>query len=317
MLLNKKTKTYSDVLYKWLSSKKNHIKESTYSRYLIIIESYIMNYLGNIYFKKLTTDDIKNFFNQDDISILSNSLKSNIYIIINSSIKFGIEMKYCKIKTIDKMVFKKNVNNVTFFTKKEEELLVEYLKNNMNLKNLLVLLGLFSGMRIGELCALKWSDIDFVNSTISVNRTVQRVKNIDNNSNSNSKTKLLIDKPKTESSIRKIPLPEIMMNFLNEYRKEEDCYIFTNDLERPKDPRAVEKYFAGLLNKIGINSLNFHSLRHTYATRLREDNVDIKIISELLGHSDWKITQSIYIHTTMEKKRSSIETFNCYLLESS
>ena len=310
MLLLKK-KTYNDVLYEWLSSKKNEVKESTYLKYLTTIETYISSILGNINFKKLKNNDIKSFFENEKICELSESVKNNIFIIINASINYGINKKYRKKFTIEKIQFKKAKNEVTYFTKKEEELLVDYLTKNMNLRNLSILLGLFSGIRIGEICGLVWGDLDFINNTLSINRTAQRIKDIDENSN--TKTKLVVDKPKTESSIRVIPLPEILISILKEYKQDDNIYIFTNSTSIPKDPRAVEKYFASVLKRVGIKQLNFHSLRHTFATRLREQKVDIKVISELLGHSDWRITQSIYVHASLDHKRTSVDTFNCYL----
>lgn len=312
MLFKKaKIKSYSDVLYEWLESKKSDIKNSTYSKYLTTIETYIISLLGNINFKKIKNEDIRLFFENDRISILSDSLKSNLFIILKASIDYGVKKKYRKKLIVEKIQFKKNKNEITYFTKKEEELLVDYLTNNMNLRNLSILLGLFLGIRVGEICGLRWSDLDFINNTLSVNRTAQRIKNLDDESS--SKTKLVVDKPKTESSIRVIPLPEILVSILRKYKQENDCYVFTNNTIIPKDPRAVEKYFASVLKRVGIKELNFHSLRHTFATRLREQNVDIKVISELLGHSDWKITQSIYVHASLDYKRDSVDTFNRYL----
>jgi len=311
LFIKRKHKNYNEVLYEWLSSKKNEIKESTYLKYLITIETYISSSLGNMEFKKITNDDIKCFFEKEKINILSNSTKNNIFIIINASINYGINKNYRKKLMIEKIQFKKVKNEITYFTKKEEEILVDYLINNMNLRNLSILLGLFLGIRIGEICGLVWGDFDFVNNTLSINRTAQRIKNVDKCSN--TKTKLVVDKPKTESSIRVIPLPEILISILKEYKQEDDYYIFTNNPLTPKDPRAVEKYFASVLKKVGIKQLNFHSLRHTFATRLREQKVDIKVISELLGHSDWRTTQSIYVHASLDHKRTSVDTFNCYL----
>ena len=311
MLTIKKKKNYGDVLYEWLFSKKDEIKESTYLKYLIMIDTYIIDLLGKIKFKKVNNNDIKSFFEIEKISKLSDSVKNNLFIILNASITYGIKQKYRKKFIIEKIQFKRTKNEITYFTKKEEEILVDYLMNNMNLRNLSILLGLFSGIRIGEICALKWKDIDFINNTLTINKTAQRIKNIDESKK--SKTKLVIDKPKTESSNRVIPLPDILITILTEYKKDDDYFIFTNDKLIPKDPRALEKYFTNLLKKIGIKHLNFHSLRHTFATRLREQKVDIKVISELLGHSDWKITQSIYVHASIDYKRNSVDTFNCYL----
>lgn len=309
LLINKKN--YNDVLIEWLSSKKNEVKESTYLKYAMMIETYISSLLGNLNFKKIKNSDIKSFFENKKINGLSESVKNNLFIILNASINYGISKKYRRKFTLEKLQFKKVKNEITYFTKKEQELLVDYLIKNMNLRNLSILLGISLGIRIGEICALKWNCIDFQNNTISINLTAQRIKNLDKNSK--SKTKLVVDVPKTESSIRVIPIPKKLIPILKEYKQDDNYYIFTNNSLTPKDPRALEKYFASILKRIGIKQLNFHSLRHTFATRLREQKVDIKVISELLGHSDWKITQSIYVHASLDHKRTSVDTFNCYL----
>jgi len=310
MLLFKR-KTYNDVLYEWLENKKNKVKESSYLKYLNMIETYISTLLGNIKFNKLKNSDIKSFFENERINELSESVKNNLFIIISASINYGINKKYRRKFIIEKIQFKKVKNEVTYFTKKEQEILVEYLTKNMNLRNLSILLGLSLGIRIGEICALKWNCVDFQNNTISIKLTAQRIKDLDKNSK--SKTKLIVDVPKTESSIRVIPIPEILIPILKEYKKDDNYFIFTNNEFIPKDPRALEKYFDSLLKRIGIKHLNFHSLRHTFATRLREQKVDIKVISELLGHSDWRTTQSIYVHASLDHKRDSVDTFSCLL----
>lgn len=299
-------KTYEDVLYEWLNERKKEIKESSYIKYLNQIETNIIPNLKNISFKKLRPCHIISIFNSDNVKNLSNSTKNNILIIINSSINYGIKKKYRRRFKKLEIKFKKQINEVTYFTKKEQELITSYLNKNMNLRNFLILVALFTGIRIGELCALKGTDVDFINNTISVKRTVQRIKDI---SNSKNKTKLIIGKPKTKSSIRTIPVPEFIIELFKQYITDNNNFIFTNS-NKPKDPRTVEKYFADLLKKIGVKNLNFHSLRHTYATRLREKKVDIKVISELLGHSDWRVTQAIYVHASFECKKDSINELN-------
>jgi len=244
MLLFKR-KTYNDVLYEWLENKKNKVKESSYLKYLNMIETYISTLLGNIKFNKLKNSDIKSFFENERINELSESVKNNLFIIISASINYGINKKYRRKFIIEKIQFKKVKNEVTYFTKKEQEILVEYLTKNMNLRNLSILLGLSLGIRIGEICALKWNCVDFQNNTISIKLTAQRIKDLDKNSK--SKTKLIVDVPKTESSIRVIPIPEILIPILKEYKKDDNYFIFTNNEFIPKDPRALEKYFDSLL----------------------------------------------------------------------
>ena len=182
--------------------------------------------------------------------------------------------------------------------------------NNLNLRNLGILLSLYTGIRIGELCGLKWKDIDFRNKTLSINKTVQRIKNTEKNSL--LKTKLIVDIPKTEHSIRTIPLPDFLIPILDSFKTNNENFIFTNSLT-PKDPRAFEKYFSSVLEKCQIRNLNFHALRHTFATRAREAGIDIKVLSEILGHSSYHITQEIYVHISVDFKRESIDSLVDYL----
>lgn len=301
---------YNQILEEWLIMKKKKTKTSTYNKYQTIISKNIKPILGNKIFKKLKSEDITNFFNEEKIIKLSDSTKNILLVVINSSIKYGIEKKYRKTNINIKVKIKKPKERIVYLTKKEQNTLEKYLTNNLNLKNLAVLVDLYTGLRIGELCSLKWNDIDFINNTISVTKTVQRVKC--NEENCYNKTKLIITPPKTEHSIRTIPIPNFLVTILKEYRSEKDIYIFTNT-NKPKDPRALEKHFKNLLLKCEIRELVFHSLRHTYATRSREAGVDIKILSELLGHSTYKITLDIYVHTSLEFKKDSVNSLVKYL----
>lgn len=300
--------TYERVLYEWLEKKKKNIKESSYNKYLFCIRNYLVSNIGNINFKKLKSCDIDNLFNLDNICNLSNSTKNILLIIINSSIKYGVEKKYRKSLIDINIKFKKNKNKIKYFTIKEQGILEKYLNENMNIRNLAILVTLYTGLRLGELCALKGTDVDFINNTISVNKTVQRV----NNKDGYSKTKLIIDIPKTENSIRIIPIPIFIIDHLKKYIKDKNNYIFTGT-SKPKDPRTLEKYFTNLLKKLDIKILNYHSLRHSYCTRLREQKVDIKVISELLGHSSWKTTQEIYVHASLDSKIKSINELSSYI----
>ena len=300
MLINFKNHSYKFVLNEWLNIKKNTIKISTYQKYEFIINNYILIYFQKKKFKNINNDDIIYFFNSKNIINLSNYTKNLIFNIINSSILYGIDNGYHKKIDIVYLDFKTKSTNIEYLTTIEQEILEKYIKGNMNIRNLSILISLYSGIRLGELCSLKGEDIDFINNTISIKRTVKRIK--DNNT---SKTKLVIDKPKTNNSIRTIPIPKFVTNILKKYINDNDNYIFTNS-SNPKDPRTVEKYFNNLLIKLNIRHLKFHSLRHTYATRLREQKVDIKVISELLGHANWKITQDIYVHASFEYKEKSV-----------
>lgn len=302
-MYHKSKKKYKDVLLSWLDQRKNSIKILTYEKYSYQINKYIIPILSDKYINKLRIEDIYSFFRHKDIKKLSNNSKNNILFIIKSSIKYSINNKYIKsFKDID-LSFKTKNNSINYFSKTEQSIIENYIKENVNLRNLVILIALYSGMRLGELCALKGNDIDFINNTITISKTVQRIKN---NYDSDKKTKLIINIPKSKSSLRIVPIPSFLILLLKQLIVNKNDYIFTGS-DKPKDPRSVEKYFKLLLKKLEIRDLKFHSLRHTFATRLREQKIDIKVISELLGHSDWKITESIYIHTTLDLKKDAIE----------
>lgn len=305
--------TLATVTLEWLYERKKGIKESSYLKYFNIINNYINPNLGTLDFKKLSNNDILSFFNKKNISMLSDSTKTLILIILKSTIKYGISKNYRKHFDIVDIKIKKPKSKIIYFTKKEQEILNTYLKNNICLNNLGILIALYTGIRLGELCGIKKKDIDFINETLTINRTIQRIKNTDNYSK--KKTKLIVSTPKTESSIRVIPLPNFLIKFIKIYTEDiinDDFFLFTNSLT-PKDPRAFEKYFSRLLDKLKIKKLNFHSLRHTFATRSREAGIDIKILSELLGHSTYKVTLDIYVHTSIEFKKDSINSLVKYL----
>lgn len=292
-------KSYSEVVFEWLSYKKSRIKDSTYNKYCVLVEKYIGPYFSNHNIRLLTQHDIFLFFGADEIKNLSNSTKNNILVVINSSLMYAAKNGYRKDDIKINLSFKRLRNDITYFTRKEQYILEMYLIKNMNRRNLLILVALYTGARIGEICALKGSDIDNINYTISINKTVQRMKD-------GNKTSLILQEPKTESSRRTIPVPKFIIKLVEDYSYNNDYFLFTNS-DKPKEPRAVEKYFADLLGKLEIRNLKFHSLRHTFATRLREQKVDIKVISELLGHSSWKITQDIYVHASLDCKKDSID----------
>ena len=159
---------------------------------------------------------------------------------------------------------------------------------------------MYTGLRLGELCALKWNDIDVKNLTISVNRTVQRIVS----ENKSQKSILIETPPKSDSSKRIIPVSsEIMELLLKLYSNHP--YVFGK--EKPLEPRTMQYRFKKILEKAGIENRNFHTLRHTFATNCIENNMDVKTLSEILGHSNVKITLNCYVHPTMDSKREQIE----------
>ena len=191
-------------------------------------------------------------------------------------------------------------NEIQVLSNIERKRLENYLLSNVKLSNICTLLSLYTGLRIGEVCGLKWEDIDLKKGCLSVNKTVERI------SIGNGKTKVVVESPKTESSIRKVYVPSFIMELLKEHKKSSDLFVLSGKL-KPTEPRTLQYRFEKILKSAGIREMTFHSLRHTYATLCIEKGMDIKTLSELLGHSDVKITLNTYVHSSDRLKRKYVK----------
>lgn len=188
---------------------------------------------------------------------------------------------------------------VLTFSKAEQSRLFDYIYHRQDKYTMAVLLCLYTGLRLGELCALQWGDFDWENLTLSVKRTVQRVAV----QGYMARTVLMETDPKSESSERIIPLPKEIAKLLIQL-KENSPYVFGG--EKPLDPRTLQYRFKRMLKEAEIEERNFHLLRHTFATNCVENHIDVKTLSEILGHSDVKITLNRYVHPTMDLKRKQL-----------
>jgi integrase len=183
--------------------------------------------------------------------------------------------------------------------------MMNYIQGHFTFRNLGVYICLSSGIRIGEICALKWEDIDTDNGVIHVRRTIQRIYTIENGIR---KTELLIDTPKTKNSLREIPLSKELLRMLKPIKKvvNSSFFVLTNDI-KPTEPRTYRTYYDKLMKELEIPRIKFHGLRHSFATRCIESKCDYKTVSVLLGHSNISTTLNLYVHPNMEQKKKAIE----------
>lgn len=195
---------------------------------------------------------------------------------------------------------KEKKNKIYTFSKKEQKKIVDYCLENLDIKNMGILLTLYSGLRIGELCALKWSDIDLKKDILSVNKTIQRIylKDV-------GKSKMIISSPKTKNANRVIPLNSEFVSLLKQFKTDNNNYFLSNDTVW-MEPRSFRKYYYDMIQELGISNITFHSLRHTFASNCIRLGVDYKTVSELLGHSSVNITLNIYVHSQMSQKKKCI-----------
>lgn len=307
------TKSFNDVFDKWIEYKKTFVKISTYNKYMNLYKSYICNY-----FYKINLDEITNQYIQNYISYLmkrestktsqtlsSNTIREIVYII--KSVLSYAQKNDSVVYTPLKVELPKNeVKKIHILTREEQKILESYIKNRNDMISIAIILCLYTGLRLGELCALTKNDIDLENHCISVNKTVQRIQNHD--TNNNEKTSLVITKPKTKNSIRQILISSVIRSILERYLLSltNKKYIFSvnNSLA---EPRTIQYQFNKIIKRLNITQISFHGLRHTFATRCIELGMDMKTLSEILGHSNIATTMGIYVHSTDLHKKEQME----------
>lgn len=302
---------YRDWIYDWLLEKKDYIKESTYANYSINIFNHIIPKLGDVYIQdlnhKIIQDFLLNLFKNgriDGTGGLSEKTIKDIAIIIKGSLRRAINEEKIKHFELSFIYPKDNKNFKKYILSKyEQRKLTNYVLENLTYRNIGLLIALYSGLRIGELCALQWNDIDFKRSILHVNKTIQRIYIKDKNSNI---SKVIITTPKTKNANREIPINKKFLELLKSIKTNSDAYIITGT-NKYLEPRTYRKYFNKILKKIKINKFNFHSLRHTFATNCISLGVDYKTVSELLGHANVDITLNLYVHPRMSQKRKCID----------
>ena len=307
----KKNMTIKSLGEQWLEDKKLTVKPSTYANYSRLLNDHIIPALGNLKYESLDKSDINKYISKlaesgrkDGKGGLSVSMTRDIIKALRAIAKFA-QLEYglkniCDGITVPKI---KKAESKTL-TDNERKRLEKYLIDNICLCNVSILLCLYTGLRIGELCGLQWKDIDFRRGCLTVCKTVQRI------SLGNGKTVISIDTPKTDSSARVVYIPLFMIEMLKKFRQKPDIFVLSNRI-KPTEPRTLQHKFKRILNNCKIGDISFHALRHTYATMCVEKQFDIKTLSELLGHSDVKITLNTYVHSSEKLKLKYVNRLAC------
>lgn len=302
---------FGQLLCDWLLFIKAQVKESTFAKYQFNIERHIRPMLGEYPICQITTDVIDTFSSEKLLNGklkgkggLSPKMVNSLLSIIKLALDFGQERGTCAPQMPKIHNVRQAQPEITIFPQSEQDILETYLMTNKCYVTLGILLSLFAGLRIGEVCGLKWSDILFEEGILYVDRTVMRISDTD--PNSPNKTKLIIETPKTECSKRCIPLPQFLLNYLSEYRQTPGSFLLTGTA-KCMEPRNYYRRYKAILKKCGLEQYNYHALRHTFATRCVEYGFDIKSLSEILGHADVNITLRRYVHPSMALKKEQME----------
>lgn len=298
-----KEKNINEITDLWKEEKKKYVKKSTYAAYQLLIQNHIKENFGKLY--DITEEEVQKFALKKLDEGLSEKTIRDIIIVIKMIQKYGVKNNYLEYKPID-IKFPSNHKNkeLEVLSKADQKKFMVYLRDNFTFKNLGIFICLSTGMRIGEICGLRWCDIDTNEGVIKVRHTLQRIYIIDGDTRH---TELLLDTPKTQNSVRDIPMSTELLKILKSINKvvNDNYYVISND-EKPIEPRTYRNYYKKLCIKIGIPELKFHGLRHTFATRCIESNGDYKTVSVLLGHSNINTTLNLYVHPNKDQKKKLI-----------
>ena len=300
IITDQNIRTFKDLLYHWLELNNAKNKKTTQEKYEYMIQKHIVPSLGGVTIQKINTSLINKFIDEK-LTNLSKSYVRTMAIIIKSAIELAEKEHLINIVNFDITIPVADKSELPAMDPFEQKRLEIYLLSNMNCTDLGIYISLYSGLRLGEICALKWENVDFKNRIIKVKSTIVRVKNTDDNG-----THLEEGKPKTGASNRYVPINDALFDVLKQMHENAISQYVISKTDSFVSTRTLENRFHKTLEKLNIQKYKFHSLRHTFATNCVTCGVDIKTLSELLGHSDSSITLNTYVHSSMELKKLQI-----------
>ena len=302
-----KNTTFSEVAALWKADKKKYVKKSTYAAYCLLIQSHLIPELGEK--DNIGEEDVQGLVNQKLATGLSQKTVRDILVVLKMILRYGTKYDLMKFHQID-IIFptERERQDIEVLTITNQRQLMTYVKEHFTFLNLGIFICLNAGLRIGEVCALQWDDIDVASGVIRISKTIQRIYLVDGQE---KYTELIIDKPKTRNSIREIPMTRDLLALVRPLKRivRGDYYVLTNTAT-PTEPRTYRTYFNKLLNQLGLPKMRFHGLRHSFATRCIESKCDYKTVSVLLGHSNISTTLNLYVHPNMDQKRKCIDRMN-------
>ena len=296
---------FKDISTLWKEEKRKFVKLSTISAYAVILENHLLPTFCNKVIV-ITEQEVQQFVLLKLDAGLSQKTVKDFLIVLKMIYRYGVkinEFQHCdwNIKYPNTQENKAlEVLNITNHKK-----LMAFVSDNFTFRNLGILICLQTGMRIGEVCALQWGDIDLQKGVVSISKTIERIYIIDSEV---KHTELIISSPKTQNSHRDIPLSKTLLQMLRPLKRivNDKFFIITNE-EKPTEPRTFRNYYKAVLRTLNIPPLKFHGLRHSFATRCIESNCDYKTVSVILGHSDISTTLNLYVHPNNEQKKKCID----------
>ena len=297
-------KTFEEIVVLWQADKKQYVKRSTYSAYSLLVNNHLIPAFEGVY--DVTEEIVQSFvFTKLEQGLSQKSIK-DILIVLKMILRFAVKQGFMQHREIDvKFPTERERQELEVLSRSSQKQIMEYVQRHFTFMNLGIYICLCAGLRIGEVCALVWDDIDVENGVINVSKTIQRIYVIEGGE---KHTEVIIDTPKSKNSIREIPIAKDLLKMIKPFKKvvNGSFYVLTNS-DQPTEPRTYRNYYKRLMEQLNMPKLKFHGLRHSFATRCIESKCDYKTVSVLLGHSNISTTLNLYVHPNMEQKKKCVE----------
>lgn len=301
--------SFSDIANEWIELNSSQWKSSSLTKYINTLNNYLLPQFGQYNMVDISREIVASYVSellvkggQHGTGLAPKTINSIISVMKNI-FEYASANKNLSLINFKGLNAKQNQKPMRILSATEQSNLNKYLLENPGNTSLGILLSLYTGLRVGELCALKWEDVFFDDKCIRVHKTMQRIQT---HNDSGPKTEVIISRPKSDCSIRDVPIPDRLFSIMQDYQKAPNTYILTGMKNLYVEPRTMQYRFKSIIKKAGISPANFHALRHTFATRCIELGFDIKSLSEILGHASVNITLNRYVHPSMELKQKNM-----------
>lgn len=309
MEMNGGTASVGDYAQEWMEKKKIQWKPTTYDVYRRLVERYIIPILGDYRIENVTTEVLEVFtgeIQKNSQKNLTAGYQRYVCAIARQILEFASEQEQTPVQLPSLPEFQVKRRNTQLPGEKEFDVLKNYLVKHAEDKTCLgILVAMYTGIRIGELCALRWKDVDLEAGCLTINSNLQRVRVYEEKGD--KKTQVCMQMPKTEQSFRTVPLPDSLIQILRTVKQEDqEAYLIPGRKQEWTDVRTMQYRFASILKKCGLEPFRFHMLRHAFASRCIWQGCDVKSLSEVLGHSSVQITMDIYVHSSMKQKKDMV-----------
>lgn len=305
-----------DIYEAWLPQKQKEVRIQSLTAYVTIWKRHIEPVFGDTDYDSITSREIQNFVDELMERGLSKKTASDTAIVLKMLIHWAAEEYDLPLPRISRPLhFREQntpVHKLPVYSERELVQIMEYIRDHPSFPCLGILLTISTGMRIGEVCALRFEDIDLKERTVRIYKTCERVyteQGLSGDAPRGTKTHVALSNPKTSCSNRTLPLPPAVVSIVRQSMGiTTPDYFVCSGTDRPLEPRRLRILYYQIVEAAGVKPVRFHGLRHTFATRLIKNKTDVKTTSTLLGHSDVKITLDTYVHPDNEQKASAVNS---------